>query len=303
MVYLAEIESGKVIEFVESLQPPYPREEKWVLIVSSLYGCPIKCKMCDASTYYGGKINESDILKQVDYLVVNRFPNRIIPIPKFKIQFARMGEPTLNKNVLTVMEKLPFTYNAPGLIPCISTVAPVGTDGFFEELIDVKNEYYSEGKFQMQFSIHSTDENKRDFLIPVEKWGLEQIADYGERFYKNGDRKIAINFAATKDYPVEAEVVARYFNPEKFIVKVTPLNPTFSGEENRLKTLFSTEDEIARELIYSFERIGFDAILSIGELEENIIGSNCGQYVSRYLNGQKSEDRNPNSETTTRRVS
>ena len=30
----------RMVEFVESTQPPHPREEKWVLIVSSLLGCP-----------------------------------------------------------------------------------------------------------------------------------------------------------------------------------------------------------------------------------------------------------------------
>jgi 23S rRNA (adenine2503-C2)-methyltransferase len=29
---------------------------------------------------------------------------------------------------------------------------------------------------------------------------------------------------------------------------------------------------------------GYDVILSIGEVEENRIGSNCGQYVTRHLN-------------------
>ena len=31
------------VEFVESLQPPHPRDEKQVVIVSSLFGCPIAC--------------------------------------------------------------------------------------------------------------------------------------------------------------------------------------------------------------------------------------------------------------------
>ena len=38
MVYIAEMDNGKLIEFVESVQPPIPREKKWVLIVSTLYG-------------------------------------------------------------------------------------------------------------------------------------------------------------------------------------------------------------------------------------------------------------------------
>jgi len=32
-----------------------------------------------------------------------------------------------------------------------------------------------------------------------------------------------------------------------------------------------------------FEREGLEVILSVGELEENKIGSNCGQYVQRAI--------------------
>jgi len=62
MVYMAEIEQGKLVEFVESVQPPLPREKKWVLIVSTLFGCPVKCLMCDAGSHYEGKLSREDIL-------------------------------------------------------------------------------------------------------------------------------------------------------------------------------------------------------------------------------------------------
>ncbi len=282
IVYLAKMDNGKMIEFVESLQPPVPREEKWVLIVSSLYGCPVNCKMCDASGDYRGKLTASEIFEQVDYLVTNRFPDRKIPIPKFKVQFARMGEPSFNKGVLEVLNRLPQMYNAPGLLPCLSTVAPVGTEGFFEELIGIKNRLYPDGFLQLQFSIHTTDRAKRDFLIPVKKWDFKEISDYGERFYKKGDRKITLNFAVAKGFPVDTKIVAQYFNPDIFLIKITPLNPTYKVEENDLKTLFDSEGETANELVRSFKEQGFEVILSIGELEENKIGSNCGQYIMRY---------------------
>jgi len=41
-----------LVECVESIQPPFPREKKWVLIVSSMFGCPIQCKMCDAGCWW-----------------------------------------------------------------------------------------------------------------------------------------------------------------------------------------------------------------------------------------------------------
>ena len=34
----------------------------------------------------------------------------------------------------------------------------------------------------------------------------------------------------------------------------------------------------------ALEQEGYCVIVSIGELEENLVGSNCGQYVLKHLN-------------------
>jgi len=165
VVYVAEMKKGKCVEFVESLQPPLPREKKWVLIVSTLFGCPVRCLMCDAGSHYQGTLSTEEIFSQIDFLVRQRFPNGNIPVDKFKVQFARMGEPSFNVNVLEVLENLTSRYDAPGLIPSISTIAPMGTENFFERLLEIKKRKYREGQFQLQFSIHTTDEQLRDGIL------------------------------------------------------------------------------------------------------------------------------------------
>jgi len=106
-VYIAETEDGKLIEFVESVQPPIPRQKKWVLTLSTLYGCPVGCRFCDAGNYYEGKLSLNDIMSQIDYLIVSRFPHREVSVHKFKIQFARMGEPSLIKMCLMCFKNSP----------------------------------------------------------------------------------------------------------------------------------------------------------------------------------------------------
>lgn len=300
-VYIARLESGEMVEFAESVQPPIPRDDKWVLIISTLLGCPVKCKMCDASGYYRGKLSAKDMLTQIDYLITSRFLNRKVPIPKFKVQFARMGEPSFNPGVLTVLRRLPAIYDAPGIMPCISTIAPVGTEGFFDELIGIKNELYPFGFFQLQFSVHTTRTAKRDYLMPVKKWSLRQIAEYGKRFFAEGDRKVAINFAVAEGFPIDADVLAHHFDPEIFIVKLTPLNPTGVGERNNLRSLFMCERD-AEQLARTIEKRGFETIISIGELEENAIGSNCGQYISKHLGEQGTEAGSQKAEMSARRT-
>jgi 23S rRNA (adenine2503-C2)-methyltransferase len=284
-VYVASMrdDSNHLVEFVESTQPPIPQNEKWVLIVSSLFGCPVKCKMCDAGGKFLGKLEADEIIQQIDYMVKKRYPDKKVPVPKFKVQFARMGEPSMNLNVIKALSRLPQIYDAPGLLPSLSTVAPKSGKAFFEKLIDVKNEYYPHGRFQLQFSIHSTDPKKRNELIPINKWSFEEISDYGRRFFESGDKKVTLNFAAAKGYEVDPIVVRDHFDPDVFLIKLTPLNPTVRVEESRLESEINPNDSTsAFHLVEGFRTQGFDVILSIGEVEENRIGSNCGQFVTQY---------------------
>jgi len=285
ILYIAQ-EDGKFLEFVESLQPPVPRDKKWVLILSTMYGCPVKCSMCDAGTYYHGKISYDVMLKQIDHMVSKRYPDRIVPAEKFKVQFARMGEPALNPDVLEVMRKLPELYNAPGLMPCISTIAPSNATNFMDEMLEIKNNLYPNGQFQLQFSIHSTDEVVRKEVIPYKIWSLEEVAKYGEAFWQKGDRKITLNFAAEKGNPLDPDKLLEVYDPKKFFIKITPINPTEKAKAHGIQSMISPETgEFAKQKIKAIEDKGFDVLLSIGELEENHIGSNCGQHALKFENG------------------
>lgn len=288
MVYIAETSSGHLVECVESVQPPLPREKKWVLLVSTMFGCPIGCLMCDAGGYYHGKPTKDEIFAQIDFLVGKRFPDGKIPCEQFKIQFARMGEPSLNLQVLDVLEELPKRYHAPGLMPSISTVAPMGTEGFFNLLLAIKQENYTGGNFQFQVSLHTTDIGLRDRFIPVKKWSFAQIGEYGERFYAAGDRKITLNFALAQGMPVDPKVLLNFFDPDRFLIKITPLNPTYRARENDLVSYINPlSAEQKYEIIQVLQEAGYQVILSIGEMEENLIGSNCGQYLRRHLEAEQ----------------
>jgi 23S rRNA (adenine2503-C2)-methyltransferase len=285
ILYIAR-EDGKFFEFVESLQPPVPRDKKWVLILSTMYGCPIKCSMCDAGTYYHGKISYDVMCKQIDHMVSKRYPDRTVPADKFKVQFARMGEPALNPAVLDVMRKLPDSYNAPGLMPCISTIAPSNANKFMDDMLEIKKELYTGGHFQLQFSIHSTDEETRKKVIPYKIWTLEEIATYGEAFWQKGDRKITLNFAAEKGNPLDPDRLLEVYDPMKFFIKITPINPTEKAKAHSLQSMIDPDTgEFAKQKIRAIEDKGFDVLLSIGELEENHIGSNCGQHALKFENG------------------
>ena len=72
------------------------------------------------------------------------------------------------------------------------------------------------------------------------------------------------------------------FNPDKFFIKITPINPTFNSNRNDLSTVFS-DKSINETILNSVKDAGYQVLLSIGEVEENKIGSNCGQHILNYL--------------------
>lgn len=283
MVYVVDFE-GKLVECVEAVQPPVPRTEKWVVMISTLFGCPVACQMCDAGGYYQGKVSAEQMLDQIEFLISTRFPDGVVPSKQFKIQFARMGEPSFNDQVLDLLEVLPQQIKAKGLMPSLSTIAPEGRDNFFERVIKIKDRHYARGNFQFQFSVHTTDKELRDQMLPIKKWTFTQMASFGERYYQPGDRKITLNFALGVNSPIDVRVLRKHFDPDLFLVKITPLNPTYQAQRHGLVSYFTkTDGDYPDPLVEEIAGAGYRVILSIGELEENEIGSNCGQYVQRHL--------------------
>ena len=271
------------VEFVESVAPPVSRDQKWVLILSTWIGCPVKCRMCDANEQSGRRLTAGEMLGQIDWMVGRRYGTDPVPARKFKIQFARMGEPALNPEVVEVIRDLRQRVASQFLpIPCISTIGPARATGFFERLADIRHTVYATGDFQLQFSIHSTDARVRDWLMPFPRMELAQIAAIGERFYRHPFRKVSLNFAVMEGVPIDPGRIAETFDPQRFTIKLTPLNPTQAGQQHELRSLIRPDaPDSMVPLVDSFRNLGFDVILSIGNWGENAIGSNCGQLVSQ----------------------
>lgn len=277
----ADTDPARLVEAVESVQPPIPWEEKWVFILSTWAGCPVRCAMCDAGSDRSRALTADQILDQARYLLRTRVPAGAPPQRKLKVQFARMGEPALNPAVIDALRRLPDVLPCPGLLPSVSTIAPRGRDAFFQALRDVKDEHYPNGAFQLQFSVHTTSNEARRALIPVPTWDLRRMASFGASFRRSGDRKVTLNFAPVAGFPVDPAVLAGTFDPTHFLVKITPVNPTAHARAGGLLSMVAGEDpESARPLVEAFRAAGFETLLSIGELDENLVGSNCGQFVT-----------------------
>jgi 23S rRNA (adenine2503-C2)-methyltransferase len=124
----------------------------------------------------------------------------------------------------------------------------------------------------------------------VKKWNFSQMAAFGDRYYQPGDRKITLNFALAHGTPLDPQVLLNYFDPQRFLVKITPLNPTHHAVKSGLTSYIDpkriSESETSATVL-ALRQAGYQVIVSIGEVEENAIGSNCGQYVLRHLQAQQ----------------
>ncbi|MEO0288910.1 MAG: radical SAM protein [candidate division WOR-3 bacterium] len=273
-VLVFETEDKKLIESVD-VEPIISdrNQEKWVLIVSTQIGCPVGCAFCDSGYRFERNLTFDEMMYQIEFMINERNlnPNKF---KKFKVQFARMGEPSFNDDVLDVIKELKKKYK--NCIPCISTVFPKNRRVWFEKLLSIKEKFVD---FQLQFSIYSTDMDERDKMIPAEKENFIFLNEYGKIFYSQGNRKIVLNFPVSETNEISCEKISLYFDRKTFIVKLTPVNPTFQSMKNNLYIdSYDRMEKIKEQL----NKSGFDVIVSIGELKENIVGSNCGQSVLKF---------------------
>jgi len=279
---------GHKVECVDGLDPPLPRTSKWIVNVSTQFGCPVGCPYCDAGGSFAGNLEADEILAQVRY-VVSRHPATVSSCSKLKVHFSRMGDPALNDATLGALRRLPEMMAAPGLWACVATVAPRGRDGWFEQLLQVKQRHYPR-RFQLQFSLNTTDPRVRQQLVPCATWSFDRIARYGSLFFEPGDRKVLLNFALAAGIPFDPAALDRLFDPALFAVKLTPLNPTERGKRAGMATLLRSER--AHHLdpaVATLRERGFDVIISVGDPREDEVGSNCGQAVRLLAEGGGAE--------------
>ncbi len=287
-LYLARLsgERGRLIEFVDTVEPGVPKAKKWVLMLSTQVGCVIGCRMCDGGAMgWRGNLTAGEIVAQVRRVVKDNPGLDARRHPKFKVHFARLGEPTLNPATPEALERLAKEWGGPGLTASISTVAPDAPTAAerLEEIREVKDRLYRDGRFQLQFSAHSTDEAVRRRVMRARPWSLERVAEFGRRWRRPGDRKVTLNFALAPDQPLDPAVVAKVFDPENFLVKITPVNPTRASEASGSSRQWHEAPPDIAAADASLRARGFEVILSPSTPEEIDAATSCGQLWSSAL--------------------
>jgi 23S rRNA (adenine2503-C2)-methyltransferase len=255
--------------------------EKWVITISSEYGCSCNCNFCDVpKVKYGGKATFNDLISQV-MCGISLHPE-IEDTERLNVHFARMGEPTWNWNVLDAATYLAGHFSALGwgFHPVVSTMMPRGNnllEGFIHKWMQIKNDIL-DGEAGLQLSINSTNDSERSKMFNGRNLLLSGISDI-MKCYKVKGRKITLNFAVA-DWEIDAKYLARLFSPDKFIVKLTPMHKTQAAIENDIKTngdftSYYSYQKYEKEL----KAAGFDVLVFIASEEEDSSLITCGNAV------------------------
>lgn len=200
-------------------------EEKWVITVSTQFGCSMNCTFCDVPKVGPGKnLSLKDLNNQV-FAAMNLHPS-VKTSKRLNLHYARMGEPTWNMSVIesakTLREALDKKFK---LHPVVTTMMPrcnKKLPEFLNSWAEMKNNLF-EGNAGLQFSINSTNDKERETMFSGSSLPLDQVAKILKTLPMPKGRKHTLNFPLA-GYEIDAKKLAKLFPTNKFICKLTPMH-------------------------------------------------------------------------------
>jgi adenine C2-methylase RlmN of 23S rRNA A2503 and tRNA A37 len=235
-VYLLHTEDGMPIETTDTFLPFYTknaiglqqnnlsslelgdRSERWMIGVSTMSGCPVKCKFCATGTLKKyRKLTATEIVEQVLFIVNKNKEINPNNSREFKINYTRMGEPFLNIEAVKEAIRI-ITDMYPNTHHYISTIG-------------IKNADYSwiKGNITLQVSLHSLVEEKRNWLIPFKR--KVSISELG-KIRTESNLKTTVNMTLVDESDFDIEKLKNNFDKNKFFIKLSPINPNCVSDDN-----------------------------------------------------------------------
>ncbi len=264
-----------------------PLSEKWVITISTQYGCSMKCRFCDVPLVGPGKnVSEADILGQI--LLARELHGEVTHTKRLNLHFARMGEPTFNTAVLDASRYLArkadefLDLQCDTFHPVLTTMMPKKNGilkGYVQEWVAIKNEDFG-GEANIQVSINSTSDDQRDHMYRGSTRTLAEISGIVSGFPAPVGRKYCLNMAMADGYEFDGAKLAGLFNPDHWMVKITPIHVTTSTEANGMKSSggYDLYDFYApRE--DAFKEAGFDTLVFVPSYDEDFGMITCGNAV------------------------
>jgi 23S rRNA (adenine2503-C2)-methyltransferase len=195
------------------------RSERWMIGVSTMSGCPVRCKFCATGKMKKYRnLTAKEIFNQVEF-VISKNKEKFVNAREHKINYTRMGEPFLNiKNVRKAIKMIDKKY--PGTHHYVSTIGVKDSDFSWIK----KN-------ITLQISLHSLDDKRREILIPYNrKLPIEELG----KIRTKSNLKITINMTLVDEEDFDIELLEKHFDKEKFFIKLSPINENEISKKNNL---------------------------------------------------------------------
>lgn len=267
-----------------------PLSEKWVITVSTQYGCIMDCTFCDVpKVSWRGNASFEDLKAQF-YSALRLFPG-VRYTERLNLHFARMGEPIFNQAVFDfarwLYQNKREIKNSTGVSievihPVLTTSLPAKLPNLKERLlewIDIKNNLYN-GQAGLQFSINSTNEAQRQEMFNGMSLTLEQFAEMAKDFPEPVSRKYCLNFAYSTDFEIDGQRLAQLFNPDYFMCKITPIHNNNACRDNQIQTVDGyTSYQPYSGAEASLIAAGFDVLVFVPSMDEEAGIVTCGNAV------------------------
>ena len=257
-----------------------PLTEKWVVTISTQYGCAMGCNFCDVPKVGKGRnATYDDMIRQV--LMAVKIHPEIESTKRLNIHFARMGEPPWNPDVLDAAKWMHTHLNSEfNVHPVVSTMMPrnnVWLKTFIHTWMRIKNRLFK-GNAGLQLSINATSFSERLRMFNGRACSFSEIAFIMRDIVPMG-RKITLNFAVA-DYTIDPQVLLGYFPPRDYIIKLTPMHLTSTAQEHGLKT----EGDCTTMAPYAhhekaLKEAGYDVLVFIASKEEDASRITCGNAI------------------------
>jgi 23S rRNA (adenine2503-C2)-methyltransferase len=268
-----------------------PLSEKWVITLSTQYGCPMKCSFCDVPNIpFRGNASFDDLQNQF-FDALSLFPN-VRYTERLNIHFARMGEPIFNENVFKfatwLADNKPYIQIKANLRievihPVLTTSCPKNFDRFEERLnwwSGIKNDHFN-GQAGLQLSINSTSDEQRDKMFRGMQMSLEDIASVVKYLPPPISRKYCLNFAYSTDFEIDADRLRYYFDPNKFMCKITPIHNNNACRSNNIATVGGYESyHPYRQVEKDLKDAGFDVLVFVPSIDEEDGLVTCGNLIT-----------------------
>lgn len=261
-----------------------PLSEKWVITISSQYGCSMSCRFCDVPKV-GPGINASfqDLIGQVTTALA--LHPEITAAKRINVHFARMGEPLLNSNIVPAAMWLAgyFAQRGWGFHPVVSTMVPADMNwevaqSHLNAWGTLKN-VYLDGNAGLQLSINTTDEALRNEMFNGKAMCLAELGSIVSHLAPPKGRKYTLNFALT-GASINPRVLLRYFDPVKWLCKITPMHMTSACKNNNLVTQDGYDAYYPYKAVEDdLKEAGYDVIVFIPSKEEDESMITCGNAI------------------------